>query len=354
MTKKRTSVLSAEQMFTFLTPILGILIGLLLTAFLLASQGVNPLAAYASMFKGALGGKTQISFTFMEFIPLGLAGLAVTLAYRCGTFNIGVEGQLYMAALFTTWVAVSCQSLPGIILLPLCIAAGVVAAGLMAAIPAYLKVRHGMNEILICMLLNYVGTNMVGLAVNSFLKAPDQPYPNSEMLPQSTWLPVILKDTQLHIGLVFVFILAVVMYFALFKTTLGYRIRSVGLSRKASLYSGINVSNTMIWSMVLSGMIAGLAGIMVILGSQHRLLNNFLVGYGYDAISVSILGGIHPIGVLFTAFLFGVLKSGGNAMQISAGIPVSVVSMITAVAILSIIALTQLRKRYFKKGGSKA
>lgn len=353
MTEKRSklkSYLNLDTLLSLLMPVLGIFIGLFLTAFLLISQGIDPIAAYGSMFKGALVGKMNLSFTFMEFIPLALAGLAVTLAYRCGIFNIGVEGQLYISALFSTWVAVSFPDLPGFLLLPLSMGCGLVMAGLFAAIPAYLKVKHGMNEVLICMLLNYVGTNMVGLAVNSFLKAPGQPNPNSEMLPKSTWLPVILEGTQLHIGFIFVFILAIALYFVLFKTTLGYQIRSVGLSQKASLYSGISVAKNMMLSMIVSGMIAGLAGSMVIMGSQHRLLNNFLVGYGYDAISVSILGGINPIGVLFTAFFFGALKSGGNAMQISTGIPVSVVSVVNAIAILSIIGLTQIRARYFKKG----
>lgn len=343
-------ILNKENVFSVLTPVLGIFMGLFLTAFLLLFQGINPFTAYGSMFAGAFVGKYEISFTFMEFIPLAFAGLAVTLAYRCGVFNIGVEGQLYISALFTTWVAVSFPNLPGVILLPLCLICGVLMSGLFAAIPAYLKVKHGMNEVLICMLLNYVGINMVGLAVNSFLRAPNQPNPNSEMLPKSTWMPIILKGTQLHAGFILVFILAFVLYYVLFKTTLGYQVRSVGLSQKASVYSGINVAKTMMSSMVASGMIAGLAGSMVIMGGQHRLLSNFLVGYGYDAISVSLLGGLNPIGVLFTAFFFGALKSGGNAMQISVGIPVSVVSVINAIAILSILGISQIRRIYFKKG----
>lgn len=353
MIKKQTklgAIFNWENLFSLLTPVLGIFIGLFLTAFLLLSQGINPLEAYGSMFAGAFIGKFELSFTFMEFIPLALAGLAVTIAYRCGIFNIGVEGQLYISALFTTWVAVSFPNLPGIILLPLSLLSGMVMGGLFAAIPAYLKVKHGMNEVLICMLLNYVGINLVGLAVNSFLKAPNQPNPNSEMLPKSTWMPIILKGTQLHAGFILVFVLAIALYFILFKTTMGYQIRSVGLSQKASTYSGISVAKTMMFTMVVSGMIAGLAGSMVIMGSQHRLLANFLVGYGYDAISVSLLGGLNPIGVLFTAFFFGALKSGGNAMQISVGIPVSVVSIINAIAILSIIGISQIRSLYFKKG----
>ncbi len=343
-----------NTVLSLLTPILGIFIGLFLTSFILLAQGIPPLEAYASMFKGALSGIQNLAFTFLEFIPLGLSGLAVTIAYRCGMFNIGVEGQIYVAALFSTWVAVSFPNMPGFLLLPLAMIAGVLGGGLFAAIPAILKVKRDMNEVLVSMLLNYVGINMVGLAVNSFLKEPGKPQPASAMLPQSTWLPILIPKTYLHVGFLFVFIIAIAMAFVLFKTTFGYEIRSVGLSQRASKYSGIGVQRTMMGSMIISGMIAGLAGCLVIMGSQHRLLPNFLVGYGYDAISVALLGGLHPIGVLATAFLFGALKSGGNAMQIAMGIPVSVISIVNAIAILSIIAIGQIRALYFKpKGRSK-
>jgi simple sugar transport system permease protein len=334
---------------TVLTMILGVAVGLCLAAILLMSQGVSPLKAYASMFLGAFGSIPELSFTFLEFIPLSLGGLAVTLAYRCGVFNIGVEGQLYMGALFTTIVAVSFPQTPGFILLPACLLVGIIAGGLFASVPAVCKAKWGMNEVLISTLFNYVGINMVGLAVNSFLKAPNNPNPASAMLPRSTWLPTLIKGTYLHVGLLFVFVIAFFLYWMLFKTTTGYEIRSVGANRTASTYGGISVKRVMIFSMVGSGMIAGLVGSVVILGTHHRLLANFLVGYGYDSISVAVLGGLNPLGVLVTAFFFGALKSGGNAMQIAMGIPVSVVSVVVAIAILSIIAFNQIRALLLRK-----
>jgi simple sugar transport system permease protein len=347
--KKFFRLFEWNKLSTVFTMILGVVVGFSLTAFLLASQGVSPVKAYASMFLGAFGSVPELAFTLLEFIPLGLAGLAVTLAYRCGVFNIGVEGQLYIAALFTTWIAVSFPAMPGYLLFSFCFLGGIAAAALFAAIPAVLKAKWGMNEVLICMLLNYVGINMVGLAVNSFLKAPNNPNPASAMLPRSTWLPVLIKGTYLHVGILFVFVIAIILYLVLFKTTGGYEIRSTGYSQVASRYSGINVKRVMILSMITSGMIAGMVGTVVILGSHHRLLANFLVNYGYDAIAVSLLGGLNPLGVLVTALFFGALKSGGHAMQIAMGIPVSVVSVVVAVAILSIIAINQIRALFFKR-----
>ncbi|MEL7608271.1 MAG: ABC transporter permease [Bacillota bacterium] len=354
MTEKRStlkflSIFEWSKLSSILTPIIGILIGLALTSFVLLWQGVDPIAAFKSMFAGALGGKSELGFTLLEFIPYAFGGLAITLAYRGGMFNIGVEGQIYIAALFTTWIAISIPDAPKYIILPLSLIGGVLAAGAYAFIPAFLKAKRGMNEVLICMLMNYIGIYLVGTAVNSFLKAPNQPDPKSVMLSQEAWFAKLIPGTYLHTGFIFVFVAAILLYFVLFHTSWGYQLRSVGFNTKASKYGGIVVPRTMIVTMVISGILAGFAGSMTILGSQHRLYANFMINYGYDAVPVALLGGLNPFGVLATAFLFGVLKNGGNAMQISMGIPVSIVSIVNAIAILSIIAITQIKTLYLSK-----
>lgn len=346
--QKFLSIFEWNKLSSIFMPILGIFIGLFLTSFVLLWQGVNPIAAYTAMFKGALGGKSELGFTLLEFIPYAFGGMAITLAYRTGMFNIGVEGQIYIAALFTTWIAVSMPDAPKYILLPLSLIGGLLAAGAYAFIPAYLKAKRGMNEVLICMLMNYVAIYLLGTAVNSFLKAPNQPDPKSVMLSKEAWFSK-MPGTHLHTGFFLVFIAAAILYFVLFHTSWGYQLRSVGLNTKASRYGGITVTRTMIISMVMSGILAGFAGSLTILGSQHRLYANFMVNYGYDAVPVAMLGGLNPLGVLATAFLFGALKNGGNAMQISSGIPVSIVSMVNAIAILSIIAITQIKALYLSK-----
>jgi ABC-type uncharacterized transport system permease subunit len=348
-TPKFFSFFEWKTFSSILTPIIGILIGLILTSFLLIWQGVNPIEAYKAMIVGALGNKSALGFTLLEFIPYAFSGLAITLAYRGGMFNIGVEGQIYIGALFSTWIAVSLPDAPKFILLPLSLLGGVLAAGAYAYIPAVLKAKRDMNEVLICMLMNYIGIHLVGTAVNSWLKAPNQPNPQSARLPKAAWLSRLTEGSHLHTGFILVFIAAIALWFVLFKTSWGYQIRSVGLNLKASRYSGIAVTRTMVTTMVISGVLAGMAGSMTILGVQHRLHNNFMINYGYDAVPVALLGGLNPIGVLGTAFLFGILKSGGNAMQISSGIPVSIVSIVNAFAILSIIAITQLRNMYMKR-----
>ncbi|MEL7610190.1 MAG: ABC transporter permease [Bacillota bacterium] len=331
-----------------LSSCLGIVAGLLMTAVIMALLGVDPIAAYSAMFSGALGGAAQWSFTLLKAVPLAFAGLGVTLAYRAGIFNIGVEGQIYIAALFSSMTALFFPQLPGGLLLPLSLAVGMLFSGAYALIPAILKVKRGLSEVLTTMLLNYIAIYIVGVAVNSFLKMPGQDQPRSNMLPEQAWLPMTGEKSYLHIGVYFVLVIAVILWFVLFRSSTGYKIRSIGFNLQASVYGGMKVNKILLWTMFMSGAIGGLAGSTAILGLQHRLLSNFMLNYGYEGIPVALLGGLNPVGVLFTAFFFGILKSGGEAIQITMGIPVSAISIINGFAIISILMMTQIRKRYIQ------
>ena len=283
----------------------------------------------------------------MRFIPLAFSGLAVTLAYRGGIFNIGGEGQLYMGALASTWVAITFTGLPQILLVPLGLLAGMAAGGIFAFIPGYLKAKRNFNEILITILLNYIGIYLVGMSVSTFLKQPNQTIPQSALLTENARIPTILGSNYLHIGILLVFVAAAVVYILLFKTQWGYEIRSVGMSEQGAKYAGVNVPRVMIVTMTFSGMLAALAGSMEILGVQHRLMENFMVGYGYDAIPVALLGGLHPVGTLIAALFFGALRNGANAMQIAVNIPVPIIYMVQGLAIIGILAVSSIRTIFF-------
>ncbi|QGP92278.1 Branched-chain amino acid transport system / permease component [Neomoorella glycerini] len=341
-------IFNREGWGAILTPILGIIFGFAVAALVIFQQGKDPLAAYKELFLGSFGDLDSFTFTLLRFIPLAFTGLAVTLAYRGGVFNIGAEGQLYVAALASTWVGVSMPGLPVFIHLPLALFAGMVAGALFAFIPGYLKATRNFNEILITILMNYIGINLVGLAVNNFLMEPNQTAPQSSLIARSAWLPFILPGTFLHAGLILVFIFALLIYYILWHTTWGYEIRSVGTNREAARYGGVEVKQVIILVMTASGALASFAGSSEILGVQHRLLENFMVGYGYDAIAVALLGGLHPFGTLLAALFFGALRNGANSMQISAGVPVAIVYIIQALAVLSIIGATAARKVYFQ------
>lgn len=341
---------SFDKGITFLMPIIGIGLGLLVAAIIIVMQGVDPLVAYKEMFLGAFGNLTSFSFTLLKFVPLAFAGLAVMFAFRGGSFNIGCEGQLFVGGLATACVALAFQKLPPVLLLPLSLLAGALGGGLFALIAGYLKAKRSMNETLITMLLNYIGIYLVGFAVSTFLKEPNQHAPRSAILPKASWLPT-LPGTYLHAGIVLVILFAVILYLVLWKTTWGYAIRSVGANPIAARYSGINTANVIMLNMFFSGALAGLAGSCVILGEQHRLLENFIINYGFEAIPIAVLGGLHPAGVLIMALLFGALKNGAQSMQIAINVPVAIVYMVQAIAIISIIALTAIKERFTKRSG---
>lgn len=341
---------SLENGLSLIMPIIGIGFGLLIAAIFIVMKGVNPLSAYAEMFLGAFGSVASFSFTLLKFVPLALAGLAVMFAFRGGSFNIGCEGQLFVGGLATTCAAMMFSNLPAVLLLPLSLLAGALGGGFFAFIAGYLKAKRSMNETLITMLLNYIGIYLVGFAVSTFLKEPNQHAPRSAILPEASWLPT-LPGTFLHAGIFLVFIFAMILYYVLWKTTWGYAIRSVGANPIAARYSGINTEKVIMLNMLFSGALAGLAGSCVILGEQHRLLENFIINYGFEAIPVAVLGGLHPGGVLVMALLFAALKNGAQSMQIASNVPVAIVHMVQAIAIISIIALTSVKERIMKTRG---
>ena len=325
-----------------LVPLLGASVGLAVGALIFGCFGFSPLTAYQSLFQGAFGSWSGFSFTLLRFIPLSFTGLAVTLAYRAGVFNIGAEGQLNVGALAATAIGVHALGLPGPIHLAAAVLAGLLAGAFFAWIPGYLKAKFQYNEILITILLNYIGLNLVGLAVNSFLKEPGQTAPQSARILESARLPALSFNRFLHIGLIVVLVAAALIYILLWRTTIGYAIRCTGSNPQAAIYGGVNVVRVQIGTMVLSGALAAMAGICEILGVQYRLFENFMVGYGYNAIPVALLGGLHPIGTLLSALFFGALTSGANAMQIATGAPVAVIDVILGVIILGTVGVTSL------------
>ncbi|WP_227765319.1 ABC transporter permease [Zhaonella formicivorans] len=332
-----------EGVNAIFAPVIGLLFGFIVSALVIMTQDVNPLAAYKELFLGALGDRYSLSFTIIKFIPLAFAGLAVTFAYRGGMFNIGAEGQLYMGALVCTWFAVTFSGMPGFILMPLCIILGMAAGALWAAIPGYLKATRKFNEIINTILMNYIATIFVGLAVHNFLKEPGQTFPRSAKIVESAQLPFIIPGTRIHAGFILVFFAAVFVYFVLWRTTWGYEIRAVGANPDGARNGGVNVEKTMVLTMIVSGALASLAGTTEILGVQHRLLENFMVGYGFDAIAIALLGGLHPVGTLLAAFFFGALRNGANSMQIALGVPVSIVYMIQALAVLGVAGTAAIK-----------
>lgn len=324
-------------------PILSVLISLLIGTILIASQNVNPLVAYSHLIKGALGNIGSFGETIVKTTPLIFTGLGVTFAYRCGVFNIGAEGQLMMGALGSTWFALTFSFLPRFLLLPLSLLSAFLFGALWGGIPGYLKAKRGLNEIINTILMNYVAIQFVSWAIKGPLKEPG-PYPQTPMLVEGAWLTRLLPRTRVHTGIIIALVCAAIVYYFLFHTAHGYKMRVVGNNRHAAEYAGINVPFNFVLAMMISGGLAGLAGACDILGIQHRLIDGFSSGYGFDGIAVALVSQLNPFGVIITSFLFGALRTGANTMQRAVGIPTSIVDIIQGLIIFFVVAATSLQK----------
>jgi simple sugar transport system permease protein len=273
----------------------------------------------------------------VKAIPLMLAGLGVSLAFKMKLWNIGAEGQIYMGAFAASGVALSLGQLSGVALLPLMLAAGFAAGAIWALIPGVLRAFWQINETITTLMLNYVAIIWVDYLVYGPWKDPASlGFPLTPRFAAGAYLPV-LGSSRVHAGLLIALIIAVVFYLVLKYTRWGYELRVVGESPEAARYAGIDVVKNIMLVMLISGGIAGLAGMIEISGITHRLQHGISPGYGYTAIIVAWLGRLHPIGIVLVAVLFGALLVGGFGVQTS-GIPFSIVLMLQGAVLFFLLA----------------
>ncbi len=328
--------------------------------------------AYGSMFEGSIGNFGAIAAAFASgdsraigqslypiseslatTAPYILAGLAVAVSFRCGMFNIGVEGQIFLGAIFATYVGYAFTGLPAIIHIPLAVLAGALGGALWAAIPALLKARAGAHEVITTIMLNYVAYRLTDWLLAGPMQREGSTNPISPLILDTAKLPTLLPEpARFHIGFFIALAVAFGVWWLLFRTTVGFEIRTVGANPDAARYSGMSVTRNLVLAMCLSGALAGLAGANQVLGLNHTLTTGISGGLGFDAIALALLGKSHPFGVVAAAFLFGVLRSGATKMQSIAGIPVDLISIIQALIIAFIAAPAIVRGLYrIKRGG---
>jgi len=317
---------------------IGLLIALLIFSVILLILGYDPISAIVSIPTGAFGRPNRISETLIRFIPLLLTAMAFLIALKARFLNLGVEGQLYIGALLAYLVGARMGIIPSFIAIPLIFIAGFIGGVLWLAIPLILKTKRGINEIFPTVVMNFIAMFIIAWLTTGLLKDPNQFNPRTRFLPKSTWLPLIVPPPlRLHVGVILVVIIALFIYMILYKTTIGYKIRAVGQNPMAAEHGGVNVTRVVITAGLLSGGIAGLAGVMEVFGVNHFLIKGFSPGFGFQGIAVAALGAFHPIGVIFAAFFFAVLQIGGESMQRDAGIPVDIILIMTAVLVLTVL-----------------
>jgi simple sugar transport system permease protein len=338
---------------TMLVPILAVITALVIGGIVIASVGGNPFQAYVGLFQGAFGSAKAWSETAVWASPFIFAGLAVALAFKGGLFNIGAEGQLALGAVVAAWVGYALPgmlgiSLPAIIHLPLAIGLGILAGVLWGAIPGALKAYTGGHEVINTIMMNYIALNMVSFLLNGPMKDKD---PNNVVartpeIAESARIAPIFEGFRVHWGFVLALVMAVVVWWLLWKTTLGFEIRTVGTNPDAAQYAGINVKRTIILTMSLSGLLAGMAGVVEVTGLNYRHELGFSVGYGFDAIAIALLGKTHPFGVVLGALIFAGMRNGATRMQFLTQIPVDIISVIQALILLFVAADAIIRYIY--------
>jgi len=338
---------------TMLVPILAVLTALVVGGIVIATVGGNPFYAYLGLFQGAFGSAKAWSETAVWASPYIFAGLAVALAFKGGLFNIGAEGQLALGAVVAAWIGYALPdmlgiSLPVIIHLPLAILLGVLAGALWGAIPGALKAYTGGHEVINTIMMNYIALNMVSYLLNGPMKdkSPGNVVARTPPIAESARFTPIFEGFRIHWGFVLALAVAVFIWWLLWKTTLGYEIRTVGLNPDAAQYAGINVKRTIVLTMALSGALAGLAGVIEVTGLNYRHELGFSVGYGFDAIAIALLGKTHPAGVVLGAIIFAGMRNGATRMQFLTQIPVDVISVIQALILLFVAADAIIRYIY--------
>jgi ABC-type uncharacterized transport system permease subunit len=349
---------------TLLVPVLAVFSALVIGAVIIVvtdanvyaafSQGIGAVfsavinsvgTAYGALFVGSLGSADAISESLVASTPYIFAGLAVALGFRGGLFNIGGEGQLLVAAGVSVIIGYSVQ-LPAIIHLPLALLGGMLGGAAYGAIPGYLKAKTGAHEVINTIMMNYIAFRFFDWAFTGPLRRPGGDAPVTAEIFPSAYLPQLFEGYRFHWGFFLALLVAFGVWWLLFKTTLGFEIRTVGVNPNAARYGGIKITRITVLTMAISGGLAGLAGANEVLGLNHFLAGGFSSGYGFDAIALALLGKSHPLGVVLAALLFGTLRSGATRMQSVASIPIDIISVVQALVIVFIAAPAIVRWIY--------
>lgn len=321
---------------SILAPLLGAVLALAVGGILISLSGANPLTAYQVMVSGAFGGSRQLTETILKATPLLIIGLGLTVAFRARVWNIGAEGQYYIGALLGSVVPLMASNLPGWLMIPLMLVAGAIGGMLWSGIAGLLHVKRGMNLIISTLMLNYIAILLVQYMVRSPLRDPSGYLPESARFVDAARIPRLL-DSRLHWGIVLALILVVGIYLLLWRSPLGFQLRAVGSRASVARYAGIHVNRSILTALLMSGALAGIAGIIEVSYAHSRLKAGISDDYGFSAILVALLGRLHPVGVLVASLLFSALIIGADTMHIQLQVPIAVAQVIQALVVLFVL-----------------
>lgn len=306
----------------FILPLLNILTAFVVTTLLFLVIGVDPVEAAQLMIHGAFGYQEGIGYTLFYTTNFIFTGLAVSVAFHAGLFNIGGEGQAYLGGLGVGLVCLALGDyLPGLLLIPLAIAGSALLGAAWAFIPGYLQAYRGSHIVITTIMFNFLAASLMVYLLVNVISAPGSMQPSTVSFPEASHLPmwhevmgwfgVPFESSPLNLSIVLALVCCVAVWVFLWKTRWGYEVRTVGSNPDAAVYGGINPPRIIVITMLISGALAGLVGVNELLGVQHRVILGFNAGYGFTGIAVALMGRNHPVGVVLAALLFGALYQGG-------------------------------------------
>jgi general nucleoside transport system permease protein len=336
------SALSLVAQFSW--AIAAILFTLAICGLLILWSGANALSAYKAIFEGALGSRFAITETLTRATPLMLTGLAAAVAFRARLYNIGAEGQLYLGAIAAVWASTlmlneaSELALPTSLAFVLMIAAGAFAGALLLLIPTLLKTRFKVDEVVTTLLLNFIALLFVSMLLDGPLKDPTaMGWPQSPTLPSELEFSKLVERARVHTGFLFAIVLALILWFVIRYTRFGLSMRAVGANDRAAAFAGIGVDATLVKVALISGALAGLAGVGEVAGRTGYVTLDMSPGYGYSGIVIAMLAGLNPIAVVFAAIFVGGTIVGADAMSRSVNVPTYIADVIVATALIAVL-----------------
>lgn len=346
----------ADKRVSITIPLMAVCLSLLVGALIILSQGKNPLQVYTSLLQGSgllpkatYAAHKNILSDFTSFLnawtPMLFASLAVAVAMKAGLFNIGVAGQMLTSAFIAT-ITIGYSPLPAILAKPLVIVVGVSTGMLLGALIGFLKYKFNINEVVSTIMVNYIAMYVISFAINTYYVNPVSR--QSALISKAsrlTYMNVRLGNIKvdLPLGIILAIIAAFALHFVLEHTTFGWDLKSVGLSRKAASYAGVNVAKSMIYAMAISGALAGLAGVTYYLGYFASIQPRVLVGTGFDCIAVSLLADSNPLGIIGFSFLISILSKGSTYMNSVSGLESEIAAVITSIILLFSAANVYIR-----------
>ena len=332
--------MAQAHMGRYLSYLLGIVASLGIFSAILLTFGYDPVTSMEGLVSGSFGTTFLSSETFVLMAPLLLAALAFLVGFRARFYNIGVEGQLYIGALSAYLVGSQLGGFPSAAAIPLVFLASIAGGTLWLALPLFMRIKLKVNEIFPTLVMNFIALDIVNWLTAGPIKDASSGNLQTPVLPGSTWLPVLFQGTRFNLGIIIAGVAAIVVYVVLYKTVLGYEIRASGANPRASQGGGIDLARSILAVGLISGGLAGLAGMVAVTGAEHLLAQNFSPGYGYQGIAVAALGTFHPLGALVASVLYAALSIGGESLQRSAAaIPIELTYVLQATIVLSVLVV---------------